>query len=213
MKRIVRFSMQVGLKLMLFAFIGTAILSATYYLTHETITAKVEAAKLRLISQLLPPDSYDNDILRDTLPIAADELLGTDEPTQAYIARHHGEPVAVVLEAIAREGYGGNIQMVLAIRSDGTLAGVRVVNHKETPGLGDYIDIAKSDWIRVFENKKLGNDADWQVKKDGGQFDYMSGATISPRAVVKASHLALRYFSLHRDELLGRTKGINHELE
>lgn len=206
MKRIVRSTVQTAVNLVFFTIIGTAILTATYLLTRDTIAATVEAAKLKLIAQLLPPDSYDNDIMRDTVTIAADDLLGTTEPAQAHVARRNGEPVAVVLEAVAREGYSGDIHLVLAIRSDGALSGVRVTSHRETPGLGDYIDIAKSDWVRVFEDKKLGNDADWQVKKDGGQFDYMSGATISPRAVIKAGHLALQYFKAHRDQLLVQAK-------
>lgn len=206
MRRIVRSTLETAVNLLFFAIIGTVVLAATYHLTRDTISATVAAAKLRLISQLLPADSYDNDIMGDTLTLPADALLGSEEPSLAHIARRNGDPVAVVLEVVAREGYGGNIQMVLAIRSDGTLSGVRVVNHKETPGLGDYIDIAKSDWIRVFEGKRRGNDADWKVKKDGGQFDSMSGATITPRAVVKASHLALQYFDGHRAELLPPAK-------
>jgi len=206
MKRIVRSTVQTAVNLVFFAILGTAILTTTYFLTRDTIAATVEAAKLKLISQLLPPESYDNDIMRDTLLVAADELLGTAEPSLAHIARRGGEPVAVVLEVVAREGYSGDIHLVLAIRSDGALSGVRVVNHKETPGLGDYIDIAKSDWIRVFEGKARGNDADWKVKKDGGQFDSMAGATITPRAVVKASLLALQYFDAHREQLLAQTK-------
>lgn len=206
MKRVVRSTIETAVNLVFFAIIGTAILAATYYLTRDTIAATVEAAKLKLIAQLLPPDSYDNDIMRDTLPVVADELLGTRESSQAHVARRNGEPVAVVLEVIAREGYSGDIHMVLAIRKNGTLSGVRVVSHRETPGLGDYIDIAKSDWIRVFEGRKLGNDADWKVKKDGGQFDTRAGATITPRAVVKAGHLALRYFEAHRDQLLAQAK-------
>ena len=206
MKRIVRSTLQTAVNLVFFAIIGTAILTTTYLLTRDTIAATVEAAKLKLISQLLPADSYDNDIMRDTLSVAADDLLGTTEPSLAHIARRGGGPVAVVLEVVAREGYSGDIHLVLAIRSDGALSGVRVVNHKETPGLGDYIDIAKSDWIRVFEGKARGNDADWKVKKDGGQFDSMAGATITPRAVVKASLLALQYFDAHREQLLAQTK-------
>jgi len=207
MKRIVRSTLETTINLVFFAAIGTAILATTYYLTRDTIAATIEAAKLKLISQLLPPDSYDNDIMRDTLTLAPDELLGTDELSLAHVARRNGDPVAVVLEVVAREGYSGNIQMVLAIRSDGALSGVRVISHKETPGLGDYIDIAKSDWIRAFEGKARGNDADWKVKKDGGQFDTMTGATITPRAIVKASHLALQYFDAHRDQLLPPIKG------
>ncbi|GAB1231695.1 electron transport complex subunit RsxG [Ferrigenium sp. UT4] len=208
MKRVVRSTLQTAVNLVFFAILGTAILTATYALTRDTISATVAAAKLKLISQLLPADSYDNDIMRDTLTLPAHALLGTDEPSLAHIARRNGEPVAVVLEVVAREGYAGDIQMVLAIRSDGALSGVRVINHKETPGLGDYIDIAKSDWIRQFEGKTRVNDADWKVKKDGGQFDSMAGATITPRAVVKASHLALQYFDTHRGELLPQEKGV-----
>ncbi|GAB4115891.1 MAG: electron transport complex subunit RsxG [Sideroxydans sp.] len=206
MRRIVRSSLQTAVNLVFFAIIGTVLLTATYALTRDTIAATVEAAKLKLISQLLPPDSYDNDIMRDTLALPADKLLGTEEASLAHVARRQGKPVAVVLEVVAREGYAGDIQMVLAIRSDGTVSGVRVINHKETPGLGDYIDIAKSDWIRQFEGRARGKDADWKVKKDGGQFDSMAGATISPRAVVKASHLALQYFDVHRDQLLVQTQ-------
>jgi len=164
MKRIVRSTVQTAVNLVFFAVIGTAVLATTYYLTRDTISATVEAAKLKLISQLLPADSYNNDIMRDTLALPADALLGTEDLTLAHVARRDGKPVAVVLEVVAREGYSGNIQMVLAIRSDGALSGVRVTSHKETPGLGDYIAIAKSDWIRVFEGKARGNDGDWKVK-------------------------------------------------
>lgn len=206
MRRIVRSTLETAINLVFFATLGTAVLAATYYLTRDTISATVAAAKLRLISQLLPADSYDNDIMRDTLTLAADDRLGTQEPSLAHVARHNGEAVAVVLEVVAREGYSGDIQMVLAIRRDGTLSGVRVVNHRETPGLGDYIDIARSDWIRVFEGKHRGNEGDWKVRKDGGQFDAMAGATITARAVVKASHRALQYFDAHRTELLPQRK-------
>ncbi len=203
MKRIVRSSLQTSANLVFFAIIGTAILSATYYLTHDTIAATVERAKLKLVSQLVPPASYDNDIMQDVRTLAPDELLGTEEPTQAHIARRGGKPVAVVLEAIAPDGYSGKIALIMAIHPDGTLGGVRVVAHNETPGLGDYIDIAKDDWITTFDgrSRSLFPDEYWKVRKDGGVFDYMSGATVTPRAVIKAVNRALRYFDAHRDEL------------
>ena len=108
-----------------------------------------------------------------------------------------------MLEATAPDGYSGKIDLLIAIQSNGELAGVRVVSHNETPGLGDYIDIAKSDWIKQFDGASLAKyDAQaWQVKKDGGHFDYMSGATITPRAVVKAVHKALRYYAQHGGEI------------
>ena len=109
----------------------------------------------------------------------------------------------MVLESVAPDGYSGKISLILAVKSNGELAGVRVIAHKETPGLGDYIDVAKSPWIKGFDGKSLDvyKDADWKVRKDGGKFDYMAGATITPRAVVKAVHKALIYFSENRDKL------------
>jgi electron transport complex protein RnfG len=109
-----------------------------------------------------------------------------------------------VLEATAPDGYSGDIKLLVAVRADGELVGVRVLVHKETPGLGDYIDIGRSDWIKKnFDGQSLAKtpDEDWRVKKDGGHFDYMAGATITPRAVVKAVHKTLQYFAAHRATL------------
>lgn len=186
-----------------FTLIGTTILAISYLQTKTRIEQSEQQAKLKLIQQLIPAASFDNDIVADTQSLAADSLLGTKTSTTAYRARLKNQPVGVVLEAIAPDGYSGRISLIIAIKADGTLGGVRVVEHKETPGLGDYIDILKSEWITGFTGKALTqtNAAEWQVKKDGGQFDYMAGATITPRAVVKATHHALQYFALHRDEL------------
>jgi electron transport complex protein RnfG len=203
MKRIARSTLQTAVNLVFFAVIGTTILASTYFMTHDAIVKSEEAAKMKLIMQIVPPDQYDNDIIKDTLSVPANELLGTDETTTAYRARLKGEPTTVVLSAIAPDGYGGKISLILAVKTNGELAGVRVVAHNETPGLGDYIELPKSPWIKNFDGKSLSmyKDADWQVKKDGGQFDYMAGATITPRAVVKAVHKALIYFDENRDML------------
>ena len=186
-----------------FTVIGTSILAITYLQTKDRIAQSEQQAKLKLIGQLIPAASFDNDIVADTQSLAADSLLGTKTTSTVYRARLQNQPAAVVLEAIAPDGYSGRISLIIAIQADGTLGGVRVVEHKETPGLGDYIELAKSAWIQGFDGKALlpRQDAAWQVKKDGGQFDYMAGATITPRAVVKATHHALQYFALHRDEL------------
>ncbi len=192
-----------AMNLLFFTLIGTAILAVTYNQTSERIAQSVLAEKLKLISQLVPQNTFDNDIVRDTLDIAPNPLLGTESPTFAYRARHKGQPVAVVLESVAPDGYSGKINLIIAIQPDGTVGGVRVVAHKETPGLGDYIDIAHGNWIKGFDGKTLvaGKDGDWKVKKDGGQFDYMAGATITPRAVVKAVHKTLQYYQKHQTEL------------
>ena len=117
-------------------------------------------------------------------------------------------PVAVVLALIAPDGYGGPIKLLVGINADGSLAGVRVVNHHETPGLGDAIDTRRSNWILGFTGRSLGDPspAQWAVRKDGGVFDQFTGATITPRAVVKAVKRALVYFEAHRDTLFADGK-------
>ncbi len=203
MKRIARSTLQTAVNLVFFSILGTAVLASTYFMTHDAIVKSEEGEKLKLINQIVPTELFDNDIIRDTLTIPASELLGTDSATVAYRARLKGEPSAVVLESIAPDGYSGKIWLILAVRANGELAGVRVVNHKETPGLGDYIELPKSPWIKGFDGKsrEVYKDADWKVKKDGGKFDYMAGATITPRAVVKAVNKALIYFEQNRDKL------------
>ena len=196
-------SFMTAMNVLFFTVIGTAILALTYLQTKDRIAQSEQEEKLKLIQQLIPASSFDNNIVADTQSLSADPLLGTRASSLAYRARLKNQPVGVVLEAIAPDGYSGRISLIIAIKTDGTLGGVRVVEHKETPGLGDYIDLAKSAWISGFDGKALvaQHDADWQVKKDGGQFDYMAGATITPRAVVKATHHALQYFAAHRNEL------------
>jgi electron transport complex protein RnfG len=203
MRRIARSTLQTAVNLVFFAAIGTAILSSTFFLTHDEIVKSEEAEKLRLITQIVPPSMFDNDIIQDTLAIEDDPLLGNGDITVAYRARLKGEPSAVVVEAVAPDGYSGKINLILAVRASGELAGVRVVSHKETPGLGDYIELPKSSWIKGFDGKsrEVYKDADWKVKKDGGQFDYVTGATITPRAVVKAVNKALMYIAANREKL------------
>lgn len=203
MKRIARSTLQTAINLVFFAVLGTTVLASTFFMTHDAIVKSEEGEKLKLISQIVPTELFDNDIIQDKLDIKPSELLGTDDVTTAYRARLKGEPSAVVLEAIAPDGYSGKIWMILAVCANGELAGVRVVAHKETPGLGDYIELPKSPWIKGFDGKSRAvyKDADWKVKKDGGQFDYMAGATITPRAVVKAVNKALIYFEQNRDKL------------
>jgi electron transport complex protein RnfG len=203
MKRIARSTLQTAVNLVFFAVIGTAVLASTFFMTHDAIVKSEQNEKLKLITQIVPPALFDNDIIQDTLDIPASTLLGTEGATVAYRARLKGEPSAVVLESVAPDGYSGRIWLILAVRANGELTGVRVVAHKETPGLGDYIELPKSPWIKGFDGKSRAvyKDEDWKVKKDGGQFDYMAGATITPRAVVKAVNKALIYFEENREQL------------
>jgi electron transport complex protein RnfG len=201
-----RASFLTAMNLLAFALVGTAILAITYNQTHERITQSEEAEKLKLIAQIVPQALFDNDIIKDTLNIKPDALLGNDDITVAYRARLQNQPSVLVLEAVAPDGYSGKIGLLVAIRENGELAGVRVVTHRETPGLGDYIEITRSNWITGFNGKSLEKykDSDWKVKKDGGQFDYMAGATITPRALVKAVHKSLKYYAAHRAELFAQ---------
>jgi electron transport complex protein RnfG len=192
-----------ALRLLIFTIVGTAALAFTFSQTHDRIAAGEEAEKLNLIRQIVPQNRFDNQIMQDTLAIGPDTLLGNDQVTTVYRARLQNKPSMLILEGVAPDGYSGKIKFIVAIQQDGTIAGVRVIKHKETPGLGDYIDAAKSNWIKGFDGVSLSsyNENDWKVKKDGGKFDYITGATISPRAVVKAVHKAAQYFEQHQVEL------------
>lgn len=196
-------SFHAALNLLFFATAGTALLAWTYGLTHDAIAQSEQNEKLRLVAQIVPPALFDNDIMKDTVHLAPDALLGTEETTTAYRGRLKGQPSIAVLQAVAPDGYSGRISLIVAIQRDGRIGGVRVVSHKETPGLGDYIEIAKSGWITLFNGLSLEirKDSDWKVKKDGGAFEHTAGATITPRAVVKAVHKALQYAAQHHDEL------------
>jgi electron transport complex protein RnfG len=159
-----------------------------------------QAEKLALISQVLPATLYDNDLLATQQTVPPDDLLGTRQASALWIARRAGAFSGVVLEAVAPDGYSGDIFLLIGIDADGRVTGVRVTTHRETPGLGDYIDRAKSAWIEQFAGKSLlkPEPKHWKVAKDGGVFDARAGATITPRAVVKAVKHALDYFARHR---------------
>ncbi|HZW24861.1 MAG TPA: electron transport complex subunit RsxG [Gallionella sp.] len=202
-------SVHAALNLLFFAMLATIVLASTYFLTRDSIAKSVEDEKLRLIGQVVPQELFDNAIVQDTVKLPPSELLGTDGETLAYRARLNGEATAVVLQPIAPDGYSGKIFLIVAIRSSGELSGVRVVSHRETPGLGDYIELPKSPWIKGFDGQSHATrkEGDWKVKKDGGQFDYVAGATITPRAIVKAVHKSLLYFEQNRDKLLAESVG------
>ena len=193
----------VGLMLAAFAIVATSLVALTEAGTHDKIIENERQALLNAINAVISHDDYDNDILTDTIIVPKNKQLGTKEPTTAYRARLNNQPVATILTAIAPNGYNGQIKLLIGIYVDGTLSGVRVINHKETPGLGDKINEKKSNWILKFKGLSLTNphEKKWLVKKDGGEFDQFTGATITPRAVVTAVKKALQYFDQHRDDL------------
>jgi electron transport complex protein RnfG len=197
-----RNALRTGVILLLFAFVGTAILAFTHQSTEPTITRSQQTEKLALLSQVLPATLYDNDLLGSRKNVPPDDLLGTRQDSSLWLAQRNGRFSGVVLEAIAPDGYSGNIALLIGIDASGTITGVRVTSHRETPGLGDYIERVKSAWIDQFAGKSLTQPPPkhWKVVKDGGTFDSRAGATITPRAVVRAVRNALEYFARHRAE-------------
>ncbi|MCB5197203.1 electron transport complex subunit RsxG [Deefgea salmonis] len=207
MKTMVQNGVRGALTLLVFALVFTALMAGTYALTKDSVAQNERDARAALIAQVLPAGSYDNELLLDALPqtAAAQQQLNNPAGAQIYRALKNGQTTAVVVETIAPDGYSGKIKLLVGVSRTGQVLGVRVVAHKETPGLGDYIDVAKSNWILGFDGKSLSSPtADlWRVKKDGGAFDAAAGATISPRAVVKAVKNTLSYVAAEHATLFG----------
>lgn len=186
-----------------FAVTGTGLLALTHQATRERIAQNERELLLRSLNELVPDSARDNDPYSDTTQVLDRDALGSDRPVTVYRARKQGQPVAAIINAVAPDGYSGRIGLLVAVRYDGTLAGVRVTTHRETPGLGDAIETSRSDWILGFDGKSLDNPRPrgWKVRRDGGEFDQFTGATVTPRAIVRAVFNTLRYFETHREAL------------
>ena len=183
--------------LTLAAAVGLAVLllSLVRDATRERVEASARARRVAAFERLLGGVAHDNDLLADWIEVRNQELLGTDEPVRVYRARRTGSSVAAIIEAVAPNGYSGSIRLVVAVTPGGQLLGVRVLEHRETPGLGDAIEEQRSDWIRQFDGRSLADPplAGWKVRKDGGQFDQLTGATVTPRAVIAAVRNVLEF--------------------
>ncbi|MDG4554359.1 MAG: electron transport complex subunit RsxG [Candidatus Competibacter sp.] len=192
-----------------FAVVGTGLVAVTHSGTKDIIAAANRAALEASLNRLVPAERYDNRAIDDRIEVVAPEWLGTDQPVTVYRARRGGQPVALFATPTAPDGYGGPIRLLIGVYADGTLAGVRVLAHKETPGLGDLIDEQRSPWILAFTGRSLTDPepAKWKVKKDGGAFDQFTGATVTPRAVVKAAYKFLEYVRTHREQLFAPAVG------
>lgn len=193
----------------LVAVIGSALLTVVYHLTADRIEAQERQVVQQQLSRILPPGRYDNELQDDRIAFRDESYFPQGQTVTAYRARAAGQPVALILRFSAVNGYNGDIQLLAGVYGDGSLAGVRVISHKETPGLGDGIEEEKSDWVLGFEGKSLvrPEQAGWAVRRDGGNFDQFTGATITPRAIVDAVHSALEYFDQHQDELFDAPSG------
>jgi len=185
-----------------FALVTAGILATTYQSTADRIAAAERKAAQAALLEIVPRSRHDNDMLDTTFPIPAQLLgeLGLKDDADIYLAFKEAQPVAAIIPMIAPDGYSGDIKLIVGVNYDGSVAGVRVLAHKETPGLGDKVDLRKSPWILNFDGTSLHNPTakQWAVKKDGGDFDQFTGATITPRAVVKRVKLTLEFFNQHK---------------
>ncbi len=185
----------------IFGVLGSALVALTWTATADRIALNQQQAFLRNVYKLIDRNSIDNDLLKDVISIQSSDLSKTS--VQVYRARKQGKPVAVIFSPVQGPGYASPIRMMIAVRADGVLGGVRVLAHMETPGLGDKIDESRSDWILGFEGKSLDNPPieKWKVKKDGGVFDQFTGATITPRSIVATVKRTLLYFQKEKTKL------------
>jgi len=205
-----------GLILALFAMLSTGLTTVTWLMTKDRIQTEKELALLRAISELVPADRFANDPYRDCTLLTNTQLLGSETPQSAWRLRDaEGKPVGVVISSVAPNGYNGAIELIVGHYVDHTngnsLAGVRVTEHKETPGLGDKVSEQKSDWILQFADTHTADmkTQDWQVKKDGGQYDAFTGATITPRAVLSAISKNIDYFNHYQEQIFAAPSNCN----
>lgn len=198
-----RMARRSALMLGLFAVVTTALLAVSESSLRGRINANAEAALLETLNAIVPANRYDNNLAQSRITLPADARLGLSKPTEAYVATRSNRIVAFVMPITATKGYSGPIQLLAGVYSDGSVAGVRVLQHEETPGLGDKIERRKSDWITSFDGKRIGapDIESWKVQKDGGTFDQLTGATITPRAVVNAVREALKFYAEEQTSL------------
>lgn len=192
-----------GLLLGIIALLGTALLAGVNALTHERIEEQDKRRMLQQLNEIVPASSFNNDLLGDMIEVQDEAHFRHAAPIRVYRARRDGAPVAVLMLVTAPDGYNGDIRLLAGIDDDGTVIGVRVVSHRETPGLGDPVDVERSDWILGFGGKSLRNPEGkgWAVRRDGGEFDQFTGATVTPRAVVRTVRDTLLYFRENRQSL------------
>ena len=182
--------------IVLSAFLALWALSAA---TRERVARESLRYQMRAVADVLANVEYDNDPIFDTLTVRDKEHLGGDAPRRVFRAYKNSRPAGLAIETVAPGGYSGDIALLIGVHADGTVSGVRVTAHRETAGLGDRIEVARDDWILGFGGRRLDTATDprWRVRRDGGDFDQFTGATVTPRAVVEAVRKALIYFDAH----------------
>ena len=173
----------------------TLALALVHHATRDRIQQEADRTRLSTLNQILPATAYDNALSSDWIELTAPAAFKTSEPVTVYRARKDGRAIAALFVVTAPDGYNGPIELLIGIWRDGTIAGVRVLSHRETPGLGDRMELSQSDWIRQFKGRSLGNPdyENWAVTRNGGVFDQFTGATITPSAIVRAIRRTLDF--------------------
>jgi electron transport complex protein RnfG len=192
----------------LVAGLAGGLIALSHELSRERIAANQRERLLTSLQEVLDSVTFDNDLEASQRTVVAPDLLGSEDPVEIYLATNHGRPVATVFSSVAPRGYNGPINLLVGIAIDGRITGVRVTAHRETPGLGDAIEVGKSSWITGFTGTSLDQPAlaDWRVAKDGGYFDAITGATVTPRAITEAVRNTLIYFRDHKATLFASAR-------
>ena len=195
-----------GLVAIALAAAGLYAVDAVYDWSDELIAANERARVAARLNSVLEPALRGRDLITTRLDVMDFELLGSNEPIDVFVLTDGGAPLATVFATVAPHGYNAAIGLLIGVSPTGTVTGVRAVRHRETQGLGDAIETAKSDWILQFDDKALTAPPLplWAIRQDDGEFDAISGATVTSRAVVRAVRDTLLYFEQHRDELYAR---------
>ncbi|MFV0577006.1 MAG: electron transport complex subunit RsxG [Vibrio sp.] len=191
--------------LAVFAIASTALVAVTNWVTHDTILEQQQHELQKTLNLVIPESMHDNALYSSCMLLPSQSTVTTD-PMPAYLATKAGKPTAIAIETYAPDGYNGAIKIIVGLNMDGVITSTRILEHNETPGLGDKIETRKSDWIFGFDHKTItkDNEAEWAVRKDGGQFDQFTGATITPRAVVKAVKQTVLYFKDNKESIINQ---------
>jgi electron transport complex protein RnfG len=192
-----------GITLALIAAICTLLVAATYQATHERIAANEKALLEQSLQPALSGVFYDSGVSESRIVIQPPHDLPGNDPAVIYRVFAEDQPVAALMVVTARDGFSGPIRILIGLEYDGAISGVRILQHRETPGLGDKIESSRSDWVYQFDGRSIGDPlvTGWAIKEDGGEFDQLTGASITPRAVIKAIRDTLLYFDANRDAI------------
>ncbi len=189
--------------LALFAMASTALVSIVHQLTKDRIASEVERVMNQRLNKLVASDKYNNSPTSDCILVTNHSRINQVSINKIHRMRKNKHPIALVFSSTAHDGYSGDINLLIALSNQDKLLGVEIINHRETPGLGDKIDSNKSNWLTQFNNVRLTSisEKSWRVKKDGGDFDALTGATVTPRATINAIFQTALYFKNNKDVL------------